>query len=138
MARQKDLLDNATPAANSNAAVALLRLGMLTGDDRYRDRGTEIVRLLAGPAARHPTAFAHLLGAVDLLAGPAEEIAVVGARPDLVEAVQRRFLPSAVLAWGEPYPSPLWEGRENGKAYVCEAFACKAPVDTVEDLLAQL
>ena len=43
--------------------------------------------------------------------GPAEEVAVVGDRPDLVEVVQRRFLPTAVLAWGEPYDSPLWTDR---------------------------
>ena len=57
---------------------------------------------------------------------------------DLVAAIQRRFLPRAVLAWGEPYPSPLWEGRTDGRAYVCEGFACQAPVDSVEDLEAQL
>jgi uncharacterized protein YyaL (SSP411 family) len=52
--------------------------------------------------------------------------------------VHERYLPSAVLAWGEPYPSPLWEGRDEGRAYVCEAFACKVPAATVEELVAQL
>ena len=42
------------------------------------------------------------------------EIAVVGDRPDLVAAVQARYLPNAVLAWGEPYDSPLWEDRRDG------------------------
>ena len=28
---------------------------------------------------------------------------------------ERRYLPAAVLAWGEPYPSPLWEGRDRGR-----------------------
>ena len=50
----------------------------------------------------------------------------------------RRYLPRAVLAWGEQYASPLWEGRLEGKAYVCRDFACKAPVETVEALVAQL
>jgi uncharacterized protein YyaL (SSP411 family) len=72
------------------------------------------------------------------MAGPAAEVAVVGHRPDLVAAVLRRFLPRAVLAWGEPFPSPLWEGRTEGRAYVCEGFACQAPVDSVEALEAQL
>jgi uncharacterized protein YyaL (SSP411 family) len=55
-----------------------------------------------------------------------------------VAAVQRRFLPRAVLAWGEPFPSPLWEGRSAGRAYVCEGHTCQAPVDSVEALEAQL
>jgi uncharacterized protein len=55
-----------------------------------------------------------------------------------VAAVQRRFLPRAVLAWGEPYPSPLWEDRTEGRAYVCEGFTCQAPVDSADALEAQL
>ena len=48
--RNKDLMDNATPSANSLAAVGLLRLAALTGDDAYRDRAHDILRL-SGPLA---------------------------------------------------------------------------------------
>ena len=138
VARQKDVLDNATPSANSAAAVALARLGALTGEPRYRDAAEAIVRLLAVPAANHATAFTHLLGAVDLLAGPLTEVAVVGDVPELVEAVQRRYRPRSVLAWGQPFASPLWEGRQEGHAYVCQAFTCRQPVTTASDLEGQL
>ncbi len=57
---------------------------------------------------------------------------MTGDRPDLVGAVQAAYLPAAVLAWGEPYPSPLWEGRtgpeESGKAFVCRNYTCQAPI----------
>ena len=138
VARQKDLLDNATPSANGAAAQALTRLGALTGEERYRAAAEAIVRLLASPAGDHPTAFTHLLGAVDLLSGPVTEVAVVGERADLVAAVQRRFRPRSVLAWGEPYASPLWDGRRPGSAYVCRDFACQQPVSTVDALEMQL
>ena len=69
--------------------------------------------------------------------GPAT-IAIVGDRRDLVDAVVRGYRPNAVLTWGERYDSPLWDQREDGLAYVCRDFACKAPVSTTEDLLAQL
>ncbi|MBA2624440.1 MAG: thioredoxin domain-containing protein, partial [Acidimicrobiia bacterium] len=139
VARQKDLFDNATPSANSSGALALARLATLTGEERFSAAAERIVRLLAGPAGSHPTAFAHLLAAVDLLVGPSSEVVVSGERPDLVDAVHRRFLPRTVLAWGEPVPgSPLWEGRTDGRAYVCEAYACRQPVDTVDDLVTQL
>ncbi len=139
VARQQELLDNATPAANSNAAVALARLAALTGEARFDTAARRIVARLGGPALQHPTAFANLLAAADVLAHPLLEVVVTGDRPDLVEAVQRRWLPGAVLAWGERTASPLWEGREDdGRAYVCEAYACKSPATTVEDLLAQL
>jgi uncharacterized protein YyaL (SSP411 family) len=136
--RSKDVLDNVIPSANGSAAVALVRLAALTGEERYRERAEAIIRLLADPLSRHPTAFTHLLGAVDMLHAPVTEIAVVGERPELVRAVQSRYLPNAVLAWGQPYPSPLFEGRTDGLAYVCRNYACQRPTGDVEELLAQL
>ena len=138
VARNKDLMDNATPSANSLAAVALLRLAALTGEERYRDRAEEILRLTGSLATQHPTAFGHLLAAVDLAVHGIDEVVVAGERRDLVEVVLKRFMPGAVLAWGERYPSPLWEGREGGRAYVCRNYACRLPVEDPERLAAQL
>ena len=138
VARNKDLMDNATPSANSVAAVGLLRLGALTGEERYRERAEAILRLTGSLATEHPTAFGHLLAAVDLAVHGVDEVVVAGERPDLVAVVQRRFLPGAVLAWGERYPSPLWEGRDDGRAYVCRSYACQLPAEEPEALMAQL
>jgi uncharacterized protein YyaL (SSP411 family) len=98
---------------------------------------------LAPVAEQHPSALTRTVAAVDLASTPVTEIAVIGDRPDLVRAVQARYLPNAVLAWGDPYPSPLFESRSagpdnRGLAYVCENYACQVPVDGVEELLAQL
>ncbi len=136
--RNKDLMDNATPGANSLAAVGLLRLAALTGEGRYRNQADQIL-LLAGPlATRHPTAFGHLLVAVDLAVNGIDEIVVAGDRPDLVEVAQRTFVPGGVLAWGERYESPLWEGRADGAAYVCRSYACGLPADDPTTLADQL
>ena len=138
VARNKDLMDNATPSANSLAAVALLRLAALTGEDRYRERAEGILRLTGSLATQHPTAFGHLLAAVDLAARGIDEVVVAGERPDLVEVVHGRYLPGAVLAWGERYPSPLWAGRDDGRAYVCRSYACRLPAEDPAALAAQL
>jgi hypothetical protein len=66
------------------------------------------------------------------------EVAVVGDRRDLVDVAQRRYLPNAVLAWGEPYDSPLWQERREGFAYVCRDYVCAAPVDDPTTFAAQL
>ena len=88
--------------------------------------------------ARQPGAFAHLLEAVDLSTAGTTEIVVTGDRPDLVAAVHERYLPNAVLAWGERYDSPLFEGRSDGLAYVCRNYACQLPAKEVGDLMTQL
>ena len=138
VARQKDLMDNATPSANSIAAVALLRLGALTGEARYSNHAEQLLRLLARLMPQAPSAFSNAFVAVDLVATGMTEIAVVGDRPDLVRAVQSQWLPNAVLAWGSPYESPLWEQRSPGFAYVCQHYVCQTPTDTVDALLTQL
>ena len=66
------------------------------------------------------------------------EIVVVGDRPDLVAVATSRYLPNAVLAWGERYESPLWEGRVEGHAYVCRDYSCQLPTTDVESMTAQL
>ena len=138
VARPKDLMDNATPGGNSLAAVGLLRLAALTGDDGYRDRADDILRLCGPLAAEHPLAFGHLLYAVDLAARGIDEVVVAGDRPDLVATVQTRFTPNAVLAWGERYDSPLWQDRDDNRAYVCRNYTCQLPTTTPETLVAQL
>ena len=139
IARPKDLMDNATPGANGLAAVGLLRLAALTGDDRYREHGEAIVRLLGahGRASTRPRSATCWPPSTSSARGTTE-IVVAGDRPDLLAAVRAGFRPNAVLAWGERYDSPLWEGRDDGRAYVCRDYACRLPATTVDELAAQL
>jgi len=136
--RTKDILDGATPSANAVSAVALARLGALTGDPRYSDAAREIVAMLGALLTRHPTAFAHTVLAADLLRRGTTEVVITGDRPDLLEVVRGRWLPDAVLAWGEPTSSALWEGRDPDRAYVCREFACRTPASDPATLSQQL
>ncbi|MBO0714577.1 MAG: thioredoxin domain-containing protein, partial [Acidimicrobiales bacterium] len=135
--RAKDHFDGAIPSANSVAALALSRLGALSGVSRYEEAARAIGEVAAPVMIEHPAAFPYGLLAAELQAsGPIE--VVVGNRADLLSAVRQRFLPTAVLAWGEAYPSPLWEGRSSDLAYVCRDYACLAPASTVDELDRQL
>jgi len=139
VAATKDVMDNATPSANSLAAVGFARLAALTGDERYRDAAEAALRLTGTLVVQHPTSFGHQLEALNLVAHGIDEVVIPGRdRSPLVDAVQQAFTPNAVLAWGEPYDSPLWEGREEGKAYVCRNFTCQLPVTDPEALRVQL
>ncbi len=138
VARLKDVVDDATPSSNSAAAVALTRLAALTGNSRYRERAIDTVQALLPLVARHPTAFGHLLCAADMIDSEMAQIVIPGEHEDLLDVVRVRYLPNAVLAWGEPHDSPLWEGRQSGRAYVCTGFACNEPVSSPAALAGQL
>ncbi|MSO60018.1 MAG: thioredoxin domain-containing protein [Ilumatobacteraceae bacterium] len=132
--RQKDLMDNATPSANSSGALALLRLAALTGNSTYHDHARQIFALLARVAPSAPTAFCNFMLALHTSHVGITQVVVTGDRPDLLAHVRSSWRPSVVLAWGQTYDSPLWQHRAPDLAYVCRDYACHKPSVTVDDL----
>ncbi|MEK7833098.1 MAG: thioredoxin domain-containing protein, partial [Acidobacteriota bacterium] len=132
-----------TPGGNSVAAHVLLKFALLTGEESYRQKAEEILKMLKSAMMRSPSAFGHLLCALDLSLSSPHEIAIVGlpAAADtraLADSVFKRYLPNKVIALANPNDSrsaeaiKLLEGRSQiaGKAtaYVCRNFYCEAPV----------
>lgn len=136
--RQKDLMDNATPSANSVSAMAFLRLSAITGEELLRNKAIEILKLLARVAPTAPTAFCNAVMATLLAVEGTTEIVIPGSNPVFLSVVRDTWRPDSVLAWGTPTSSPLWEGREEGKAYVCRNHACLLPASDAAELLARL
>ena len=127
--RQKDLMDNATPAANSSAALALLRLGTLLDRSDFIAIAGDTLRLLTRIMEAAPSAAGQSLAVLDLVLEGTTEIVLVGDLPELERVVDTHWLPSAVIARGEPYASPLWEHRTSGWVYVCRNYSCAAPTN---------
>jgi len=136
--RQKDLIDNATPSANSVAALALQRLAALTGVEQYRTHAEGVLKLLASIVQSAPTAFPHLLCALHLHHVGPTEVAITGKRGELVSYLASQWLPTVVMAWGETFDTPLFADRRDGMAYVCRQYACQAPATSRDELVAAL
>jgi hypothetical protein len=143
VARRKELEDAPIPSGGSAAVFGLLRLAALTGEHRYEEAAVEALRLLHEIAPEHPSAFGHLLQAIDFQLATVREVALVGEDVEpLVRVVRGAFRPHLVLAGGDPDGVPLLAGREpvdgRAAAYVCERFACRRPVTEPADLEALL
>jgi hypothetical protein len=153
ISRTKDFYDNATPAGNSAAAHVLLRLALLAGEARHRQLAEQILRTMKSAMLRAPSAFGHLLCALDLDLASPYEIAIIGAREAtdtdaLLRTVFSRYLPNKVVALAAPGEGQagraikLLEGRAqvDGKvtAYVCRNYYCEAPATDAAQLAAQL
>jgi uncharacterized protein len=133
VARQKDLDDNPTPSGNSMLAFALLRLARIWGDDELERRAAGVLRLVRDVIPRAPSAFGWALCALDLYLAPPRELAIIGSPEDAVaQRALAQYDPNAVVAFGPDDEIPLLAGktRVDGKPalYVCERFACQAPV----------
>ena len=147
IARHKDLDDNPTPSGQSLLAHTLLRLARLDGGS---DDGAEQVLRLAAPYLEHsPQGFGQALCTLGLYLAPPIEVAVVGtpgsAREALVDVARAGFRPHTVVAVGDGVAASaitLLEGKTaiggDPAAYVCERFACQAPVTDPHALAAAL
>ena len=130
--RQKDLMDNATPSANSVAAMAFLRLSALTGEPQWRTFAIDTLRLLARVAPSAPSAFCHAVSASLVLADGTMEVVLPGPAGEFLHEFRQQWRPHSVVAWGEPFESPVWTDRVPGSAYVCRDHQCMLPATTVD------
>ncbi len=133
VSRKKEFDDNPTPSGNSMLAYVLLRLARLWGDDDLERRAVGVFRFVAPQLAQAPSAFGHALCALDLHFSPPREIAVIGAPSSQIARRELAgFDPNAVVAFGPSDEVPLLRGKGyvDGRptVYVCENFACQAPV----------
>jgi uncharacterized protein YyaL (SSP411 family) len=141
IARRKEIGDHPIPSGNSAMALGLLRLAALSGKRAYEQQAEGVLRLFAKAAPRQPDAFAHLLRALDFQLSPTREVALIGDElAELATVVRSGFRPHQVLAGGPQGAEapPLLADRPaiDGKptAYVCERFACQAPVTDPQQL----
>ena len=149
IARRKDVDDHPIPSGNSAAAYALLRLAALTGEHEYEKHAVSVLRLFHRVAEQHPHAVGHLLRALDFHLSPVREVALVAPEGadglgELARVARSRLRPHVVLAGGvegTETPELMRERAAVGgraAAYVCERFACQAPVTEPSELAAVL
>ncbi|MBM3980453.1 MAG: thioredoxin domain-containing protein [Planctomycetes bacterium] len=144
IARTKEMHDGSTPSGNAMAVTVLLRLAALTGRRDFAEHAERALRAARDTMAEHPAASGQMLLALDFYLGPVQQIAIVGdtSAADTqraIRAVHRAFGARRVVAFHDPATgvpsaelSALFAGKEavGGKVtvYVCENFACQAPL----------
>jgi hypothetical protein len=133
VARTKELDDHPLPSGNSMLAHVLLRLARIYGDDELERRAVSVLRLVRPALERAPAAFGWALVALDLHLSPPRELAIVGpVDSEVARAALEPWQPRAVVAVGPADDVPLLAGKTlvagRPAVYVCERFACRAPV----------
>ena len=146
IAQRKPTQDGATPSGNALAARALARMYALTADGRYADLIEAMRATFSAYLSKAPTMLGLFVSVEDWLTDH-RSVALVGPADDPELQQMRRDLWS-----GEPRPMVVMQRstddtlvpqladkpQHNGRptAYVCQAFACSAPVHTATELQA--
>ena len=103
MVRPRNIFDNAVPSGTSVTIEWLLRLAIVTGEERYEAIALQALRPMADVMQKYPSGFGRYLSALDFHLGPVAEVALVwpagaeGAAAPLVETVFRRYQPNRVV-----------------------------------------
>ncbi len=155
-ARRKPFQDAPTPAGNSAAAIALLRLHGYTHDDAYREKAKRTLEVFAGIAEEHGMfASTYAVAAVSLLEGRTQ-VVVIGNDETAAQLYAAAVAPFALnkdvlkiadsaaapqnlppaLAETVPNLPAVKEGRST--AIICSNFACQPPVSDADALAKSL
>jgi uncharacterized protein len=160
LTRTKELTDSSVPSGNAMAATALLRLGKLLGRREYLESAEQTIAAAVPIMERAPTAAGQMLLALDRYLGPSHEFVLVGEyeRMDVqaaIVAIAGSYLPRSISACRlsgrefegirTPQLNELFAGKSSPdgqpQLYVCQDFACQAPVvgsDAIRARLAEL
>ena len=154
--RMKDDNDSAEPAANSVAALNLLRLAQFRDDEQFAGRAKKTIDAFGATLSHFASAMPQMLVALNSSLTKPRQIVIAGKRNDpatkaLLAEVHQHFLANKILLLADGGDGQRYLGEKleairamsmvDGKpaAYVCENFTCKAPVTDVKvlrDLLA--
>jgi hypothetical protein len=145
--RLKDDYDGAEPAANSVAAMNLVRLDWMLGLPGAGERARRTLEALRPSWTRMPQALPQMLCALELVLAEPRTVVLAGdPRSPAVQAMAavlaatpgpRRAVLCADGAAGQqwlaarrPYLAEMKPLPGQATAYVCENFACRAPAHT--------
>ncbi len=136
--------DDATPNPNAVAAQNLVRLAVLSGDDKWRDKADRLFDGILSAAERNLFGHVALLNALDLRLRGAE-IVVTGANSDALmqAALKLPFITRIVLRAPTPAALPRTHPAQEklkaapeSAAFVCVGERCSLPVTSPEQIAA--
>ncbi len=142
--RSKTFTDEAIPAGNAVAALALGRLGHLIGATRYLLAAERVLQAAWHSLERYPQAHATLLTALDEYLNPVDIVIIRGKEQEVREwqselgkVYAPRRLIFGIPADARDLPPALASKRADADAvaYVCQGPVCSEPVKSLSALI---
>ncbi|MCM5527548.1 thioredoxin domain-containing protein [Parasegetibacter sp. NRK P23] len=139
--RKKETYDGAVPSGNAVLCGNLLRLSVLLGKEDWGMRASKMLEGFGQTASRYPTSFGEWADCLMVQLNGLKEIVILGAGWEKhLKELLLKYIPGKVVqaaAQGDDqYPLMAGKPTEAGsRIFLCEQYACKQPVFTVEELM---
>jgi len=139
--RKKEVYDGATPSGNAVMAQNLYKLSIIYDRQVWRSSSEAMINVIGEAIFKYPTSFGVWLSLLFEIIKGTNEIAVLGKQQEnYLEKLLSIYIPhKIVLASEKPikkYPL-LADKAETSEIliYLCKNYACRYPVNTIQDLL---
>jgi hypothetical protein len=145
--RPKSWQDEAMPGGNAVAALALHRLGLLTGREAYTRTAEKALQSVADNVNQTPFHAASFVALLEAVSTPPYQIILRG-EPAILTAWRARIMPLLKpdqAAYFVPYdardlPQEIAQKSSDApiSAWICEGFSCRPPLTDLDSVLAVL
>lgn len=140
--RPKEIYDGATPSGNSVATMNFLRLGRLTGQSELEDKAYSQFNAFGRSIERFARGHSFFLSALLFARSKSKEVVIVGNEKQetnsMVNIIREEFRPFTLSMFYSkdhidlkdlaPFIETYKTVEGKTTAYVCENFACQAPI----------
>ncbi|BAQ64907.1 thioredoxin domain-containing protein [Geminocystis sp. NIES-3709] len=121
--REKSYIDNATPSSNGISIVNLIRLGLLTGNSEYLDKGEKTLQLFSEIMTKSPTSCPSIFVGLNwYLRGK-----TLKTLPEIKQKFNQKYYPNVIYQITEDLPP-------NSVGIVCQGLSCLPPVRSINEL----
>ena len=141
-ARPKEIYDGAMPSGNSVAAMNLLRLARLTGDNELEEKDISEFKVFGGDIKQNPYSYTHFASAFLFANKPPKHIIIKGNKKNedtklMIEQCNKIYLPFTTVIIDDnsemfyelvPFAKNLTMNQDKATAYICENYACNLPI----------
>ncbi|KAI6242934.1 Thioredox-DsbH domain-containing protein [Aphelenchoides fujianensis] len=154
--RDHSAQDGAEPSANSVAALNLVRLSALLGDESFEKKADDVFHGAGELLSKNPHALPFMLVALERRQRPSVQIVIVGVTAEheavcreMLDVVKRAFIPHRSLLFvnkakpglvlqKNPHVRELIETIKEPTAMVCRGTECLMPALNVDELKERL
>ncbi len=147
--RPKEIYDGAMPSGNSVAALNLLRLSRLTGDQSLDEKARQILEVFAQQVNHYPRYYTHLLQSLIACLNPNKDIVIAGNIEDeevrdFISKLNQNSSSYFTIILNHDDSSLMTinqnlkeKGKINNKTtvYICENYSCIAPITNLDEAL---
>ncbi len=133
--RPKDIYDGAIPSGNSVAAHLLIRIYLMSSEQKWFDSLERLFKAFAEIIETSPSAYSFALCALDFYLGPSINVVLEGKKTDPIlsqmqKVIYKHFIPNKSLVFRS--------NQTTSQAYVCKQNVCQKSTQDLAELEKQL